>query len=321
MSHDEGKRLVFVAGPPRSGTTLVQNILDSHSQVVGAPEFPHIRRLVDIRNDLHNDIDQGSIDTFHTKGDIDARFAELIESLLLPFADSSNCKLVSEKTPKNVIAFPDLLALFRHARFLLVIRDPRAVVASLLRVRTRMLESGIRPTGPAANFGSALRHTQRYLAAGFRAQATDPARVMCVPYETLVTNPRTITKGICDHLGLEWEEALMTPSRFSHVGETAITEASGNVWYTHSEFNTDPDPHRVDKWRASLSGPQQARICEAFAHERQLAKFGYDLSLYPLSWSDRLQGRLQEGASLTVFRALSTRLGTRAKSAVRRHIA
>lgn len=87
MSGARGSSLIFVTGPPRSGTTLVQNMLDSHPRIVGAPEFRHIHHLVGVRNRLHDDIDQDSTDALSTKAWIDARFGGLSEVFLFPFAD------------------------------------------------------------------------------------------------------------------------------------------------------------------------------------------------------------------------------------------
>lgn len=321
MSGARGSSLIFVTGPPRSGTTLVQNMLDSHPRIVGAPEFRHIHHLVGVRNRLHDDIDQGSLDDFFTKAAVDARFSELIESLLLPLAHRFGCEFVSEKTPRNVLVSSDLLDLFPGARFVLVVRDPRAVVASLLRVRERMLSRGITPTGPAATFGAAIGHTREYLAAGFNAKEKDPDRVLDVCYENIVTDPTAETKRICEHVGVAWDEALITPSRFRHGGETAITDASGNVWYTREEFNHDPDPHRVNDWQWSLTGAQKARISRAFSDDRHLALLGYDLSADSLGWFDRARGKLRERGWATGSRFARTRPGGRVKRVVRKGLA
>lgn len=320
MSDTRGSRLIFVAGPPRSGTTLVQNMLDSHPRIVGAPEFRHVQHLVETRNRLHRDIDQGSIAEFSTKHEIDARVGELIEALLLPLGERFGCEFISEKTPRNVLVFPELLDLFPAARFIFVVRDPRAVVASLLRVRERMLKRGIRPTGPTATLAAAIAHTREYLTAGFHARAKDSERVLNVRYEDLVADPMVETKRICEHLALDWDEALITPSRFQHLGATAITDASGNVWYTREEFNQDPDPHRANAWWQSLNGAQKARICRAFCDDRDLSLLGYDLSVDSLGRFDRARGMLRDKTWAAGSRFAHTRLGNRAKAVVRRGV-
>ena len=57
-----GKRFVFIGGSPRSGTTLVQNILDSHPVICGGPEFHHLPDIMNLRKALRDSIAKGWID-------------------------------------------------------------------------------------------------------------------------------------------------------------------------------------------------------------------------------------------------------------------
>ena len=50
MNSDGGSRFIFVGGAPRSGTTLVQNMLDSHPDILGGPEFIHIPDIINLRH-------------------------------------------------------------------------------------------------------------------------------------------------------------------------------------------------------------------------------------------------------------------------------
>ena len=119
----EGERFIFVGGAPRSGTTLVQNMLDSHPEIVGGPEFLHLYEIVRLRNSMAESIRKGWITEFCALETMEQAVAELIARLLLPLADRQGAALLSEKSPPNVLVFAELLELFPQARN----------VASLLR--------------------------------------------------------------------------------------------------------------------------------------------------------------------------------------------
>lgn len=309
-SHSRGRNLLFVAGAPRSGTTLLQNMLDSHTHIVGAPEFRHVRHLVETRNRLHADIDAGAISAFCAKPSVDAWFSALIEDLLLPLMrESAGVSLVSEKTPQNVLVFSELLELFPAARLVHVVRDPRAVIASLLQVGRRIREQGRRPKAAAANLVGAIAEVRACLDAGFQAAEEAPGRVFTVRYEDLVAEPEAETQRLCEHLGLDWDPAMLTPSRFDHVAETAVTDASGNVWYTRETFSEDPDPVRTQKWRVQLTRRQQARISAAFADCEALACLRYDLKVGPLARLHQIREAVRKRVRGALRMGIRTQVG------------
>ncbi len=140
---NKGKRLVFVGGAPRSGTTLVQNMLDSHPLIFGGPEFLHIPDLLELRKKFHYSISVDYISVFCSKDEVDRFLVSWVESLFLPLADKENCDLYSEKTPENVLVFSEMIEIFSQSHFIQVIRDPRAIVSSMQQVKRRAVQKGI----------------------------------------------------------------------------------------------------------------------------------------------------------------------------------
>src|SRR5204863_9372309 len=138
MSPHLGERLIFVGGPPRSGTTLVQKVLCAHPDVAGAGEFDFIPTIVGVRDKMRASVRSGRISEHTSEDAVDAAFGELVERLLLPLADRRGRQFLVEKTPHNVLVFSDLASLLPRARFVLVVRDPRDIVASMLDVGDRM---------------------------------------------------------------------------------------------------------------------------------------------------------------------------------------
>ena len=88
-----GSRLIIVGGAARSGTTLLQNMLDSHPDICGAPEFHHLPDLVRLRKRIHQNISKNWIDLICSYDEVDKAIASLAEELLLPLANKHNQKI------------------------------------------------------------------------------------------------------------------------------------------------------------------------------------------------------------------------------------
>lgn len=286
-----GDRFIFVGGAHRSGTTLVQNMLDSHPAIFGGPEFLRLPEIIRLRHSLRKSIDEGLIDVFCTYKDVDDAIAALIERLLLPIADQHQSMFLSEKSPHNVHVFPELLSVFPSAKAINVVRDPRAVVASLLRVRQRAKDLGDRPPNRAASLRRSIATTEMAMRSGLEASHVQPERTMTIVYEELVLNPEAVTRKICEFLEIDWYPAMTRPSELSHLGETPITRTG--VWYDVESFSRDPEPTEIDKWRTDLSGLQVAVIERAF--DSLVREFGY-------KWESNRASLLNKVASIMIIK-------------------
>ena len=191
----QGERLIFVGGAPRSGTTLVQNMLDCHREIYGGPEFLHIPDIVRVRSLLHASISRRWIDLICSYEQVDHLTAAWIEAFLLPLADAHGARFLSEKTPMNVLVFPQLIELFPKARLIFVVRDPRAIVSSLLEVGARARAKRLEPPFFTKNLWAAISYTRDCMEKGFTAVEAAPERVYTVVYERLVSGPAEGDKG------------------------------------------------------------------------------------------------------------------------------
>ena len=216
-SSGQGERLIFVGGAPRSGTTLVQNMLDCHEEIYGGPEFLHIPDIVHVRSKLHASIARRWIDLICSYEQVDKMTAAWIEDFLLPLADAQRARFLSEKTPENVLVFPQLIELFPKARFIFVVRDPRAVVSSLLEVGARARTKGRKPPFFTKNLAAAVAYTWDCIEKGFKAVEAAPERVYMVVYERLVREPQEVTKALCDFLQIAWEPSMLRPASKKHA--------------------------------------------------------------------------------------------------------
>lgn len=274
MAGEQRGRLVFVGGCPRSGTTLVQNMLDSHPMVAGGPEFDHVPDLIAVRNLLRVALRNGRISAFRPA--IDPAFAELIERLLLPYAAGRQCAILSEKTPANVLHFRDLLEVLPDCRCIFVLRDPRAVVASMFEVGRRARAARRVTPDYTRSLLRALDVVADHNEAGF--SVLDNERVALVRYESLVDDPDTETKWLAQFLDIPWDPAMTRPANTLHAGAEHVDD----VWYTESMYQRNPDAAGLEQWRRTLNRRQQVAVEAYFASDARLsARGGYDLPPRP----------------------------------------
>ena len=308
--HRRGSAFIFVGGAARSGTTMLQNMLDAHPAICGAPEFHHLPEIGELRRKLHASIDCEEIDLFCSHDDVDQYFSRLIEELLLPLKEKHDRAYLSEKTPENVLVFSDLIELFPAAHFICIVRDPRAVIASMLQVGRRGRGTNWVKQDFTRSVLAAITYVKKCLKAAMDAKQKAPDRVAIVSYERLVHFPEVETQGLCSFLGLTWSKQMLHPASIKHLGEKSTT--ARNIWYDSVSYNRDPQTTGVDKWKTELSVLQQAMIVTAFRDDACLASFGYDLSIKgPLGRSLSLGARLVQAAR----RAAQTRRSAAAASA------
>lgn len=303
--------LVFVGGCPRSGTTLLQNILDSHPDIAGGPEFDHLGRIAELRNFLKAGQDNGRLVAYDLE--VDTAVSNFVGELLEPYRQRRGAKLLSEKTPQNALSVDTLLDIFPAARALLVVRDPRAVVASMLAVGERADGRGEATPAFTHSLFQAIDTIAQYNDAILTAGDRD--RCQLVRYESLVADTETEARKLCGFLGVDWASEMLRPASVEHDGEKVLDD----VWYTQEMYRADPDPSRVDSWHEGL-GPLRRRLVEsAFRTDPLLTgSLRYDLG------QPTLLQRLthMDGWLLTVVRRLAHlgRLFRRARSSLVRTV-
>lgn len=251
---------IFVAGCGRSGTTLLAALLASHRRVVAPPEAPFLAEgLVAARRaDGGYDLDELArgigeswryrlwelpVEMPEKLAGGCSRPAELMAGLATAFAGSvgeAGADRWVDHTPANIGYAPSLLTEFETARMVHIVRDPRAVVASVLPL----------DWGPVSAREGA-RWWLSWIGLGLAAELAFPERVLRVSYESLVTDPEGTLRDLLPFLGLELETGMLGSSE---ARVPAYTREQ------HALVGRPPDPSRIDAWRSSLPAAQIATI-------------------------------------------------------------
>ena len=273
----------FVVGANRSGTTLLRLLLNAHSRLAVPEEVEFLHGSVAPlavrdwrRPGLTPDAYAAVVDAFLARArealvplDLEALRADVLDGpadLRRPYrlaldawARHHGKARWGEKTPGNLFYADVLLDMFPGARFVHVVRDPRAGVAS-------MLGASFFPDDVVLN-ALARRHHHRAGAVGLERHVPAERR-MTVRYEDLVEAPEATLRVLCAFLGEPFEPAML---RF-HEGAAAFMKPSAVAG--HNAAATGPvTAGRVEAWRDRL-GPSDVAVVERVC-AGEMAAFGY----------------------------------------------
>jgi hypothetical protein len=207
-------------------------------------------------------------------------FASIAEE----YAAKMNKERWGEKTPKHELYIDVLFDWFADARLLFMIRDPRAVSASLL----------------SKDWGGTYvnAHAERWRKSSIRAERwSRDGRVLIVQYEGLLREPENTLRGVCEFLGEEYCPEMIDRPNVSKYVLYPQREAARTTVPVVRPLN----PEGIDKWRSRLSARQVSVIEHIAGGEMQ--RRGYELAGEPLGPLDRCRLAVEKiQAPLQAFR-------------------
>jgi len=218
--------IVFVAGAPRSGTTLFRLILDNHPGVVNPGEFDFLFELVSDDGQLPEVREYAEWLSSHRiflshnlKVDLNLGYFDLVRSFVRQKAQPNCILALSVHRGHHKIPF-----FFPEAKYIHLLRDPRDVAVSTI------------PMGWAGNvyFGvDGWIETERSW--DRLALKTEKYRTLEIKYEDLVLTPRETLRNVCNFLNIDFDTAMLDyPRRSTYV---PIYESSVKRWKATVEPN------------------------------------------------------------------------------------
>ncbi|TGV79801.1 sulfotransferase family protein [Mesorhizobium sp. M00.F.Ca.ET.149.01.1.1] len=193
---------IFVVGMPRSGTTLVEQIIASHPQVYGAGELSILKTAVgkQFPMSMPGGFPSGILDM------PDKAFAEAGQAYLDTLHDRyPGFRHVTDKMPGNFMLVGFLHMMLSKARIVHCARDAAATCLSIFKVHFR---------GDSHRYGYDLGEL-----ADFHNLYTDimahwhkvlPGVVHDVRYEDFVADQEGQTRALMAHLGLPWDDKVLS---------------------------------------------------------------------------------------------------------------
>ena len=254
---------VFVVGMPRSGTTLIEQIMASHPDVFGAGELTTLYNTVaGFRNERGGGLRYPDTLAQLSPRDLQALGARYVADIA-PLAPQA-ARIVN-KMPSNFL-FAGLIHLaLPNARIVHAVRDPLDTCMSCF---SKLFVGGQPHTYELAELGRYYRHYQD-LMTHWRA-VLPPGRILDVRYEDVVADLEGAARRIIAHCGLDWDARCLDfhstarPVRTASAAQVrsrsmaARSAAAGPMRRSCSRSSTR-SPARREPARAFCSRPTSRR--------------------------------------------------------------
>ena len=218
---------IFIVGMPRSGTTLVEQIISSHSLVTGAGELSYATQF-------------GAA--------IATGFSEANDAALLDFRHKYLAKLknvsgrnfiVTDKMPQNFRYIGLLCAAFPEAKIVHVQRNPAAVCWA--NYKQYFASKNI---GYCYAIDDVIGYHKLYRNLMDFWTTTLSNRIYNLDYERLTVNQESETRQLIDYLGLDWDGKCLSPQKNTRSVATAsnlqvrkkVYQGSSEQWKEYKPF-------------------------------------------------------------------------------------
>ena len=266
---------IFIGGVPRSGTTLLRVMLDTHPRIFCGTEL----RVIPALTTLWCSVEVSAQPLLESAYAVDAErlrhiFADLVLSFLKPSWEASGKARVAEKTPFNILVFPELRRLFPDAALVHVIRDVRDVVASRLeRDRATASDASANDSSVdtvalarvrAEEWVSAMAVRRRMLLNSKLSPAYFELR-----YEDLVCSPHTALNGLFTFLGERYDPAILDYHRLDR-------NVDGSEEWSADGVRRPLFTSSCGRWRKCLSAGELGSILQVAGPAMQ--ELGYHAS-------------------------------------------
>ena len=213
---------VFVLGMPRSGTTLVEQIIAGHSEIFGAGELGVIPNVIQGLNRWQRHVGSGR-EFPDCIDDVDAYVCQGIANNVLKElqAYAPEAKHIVDKLPHNFENIGLIKFLFPHARIISVRRDPRDIALSNYFTDYQAKHGGMGFAYDMTHIGEQLADHNLLM---HHWNQVFPNQILEINYEEVVEDLEGAARKMLDYIGVEWQPEVL---KFNEL-ERSVKTAS--VW-------------------------------------------------------------------------------------------
>jgi hypothetical protein len=261
VSGDASWSPIFIVGMPRSGTTLLEQVLASHSKVFGAGELEAFKELIGAcaskqrippaYPDLMDSLSPDGI----------AELGQLYAERVRPMAP--DVERIVDKMPLNFVFVGLIHLALPSARIIHIRRDPLDTCVSCFS----LLFTGSQPFAyDLAELGRYYRGYETVMEHWHRV--LPPGVMMDVQYEALVHDLEGVSRAVLRHCDLEWEDACRDFYDTKRAIRTASLMQVREPLYRSSVGGWRRYAKHLKPLAEALRGDVPARVAEAMAEAK-----------------------------------------------------
>jgi tetratricopeptide (TPR) repeat protein len=222
---------VFIIGEPRSGTTLLDRMLEAHPAVASAGELRFFGFAVRQATG-YNEPRQFSAELLRAAATADTTaigeaYIDLVSALRV------NSAHIVDKLPSNYLYLPLILAALPNARVIHLRRQP---LDACLAIYKQLFADAYLYS---YDLGELARHYRRYRELMRTWKEQFGQRFIEIDYEALVSEPEETLRSVLQYVGLSWNEACLA----------YFERQSGTTTASAHQVREAPHQRSVDHWR------------------------------------------------------------------------
>ncbi|HRZ42514.1 MAG TPA: sulfotransferase [Bacteroidales bacterium] len=254
-----GENLIFLISQPRAGSTLTQKILGSHSMIHTQSE-PWV-----MLHPLHSLKPDGLVAEYDAqlaaKGLQDfiqalpggqeqygQRLSEMYAGFYTDIAKAAGKRYFLDKTPRYYLIIPELIQCFPDAKFIILWRNPLAVLGSIINTWTKQDWYRL------SEFKYDLLRAPELMLQGKELLGD---RAFHIQYEHMLTNPEVTFQDTCRFLEIPFEPSMIDYGNYGH--NTWLYGDKGTV-----NEKSRPDQYHAGLWQTTLNDPQYWRLMHEY---------------------------------------------------------
>jgi len=284
-------QMVFILGKERSGTSLLQNMLNAHPTIVAPseskfavlfyPKFGHIKkwseqdvlRFADalyteplFAHVWHPDKKKLIDELLAVKDNADYGLMCKVAYLQMK-NDKINVQLISDKNPHYVLFTDTLLKIFPAAKFIHIVREPRDNIYS--HITSFKGKNTIFTAYQWLGFNSIVEENKRKM----------PQAYFTVIYEDLVNNTESVMRNLCDFLKIEYNPEMKENKPLSSISNEFVkTEMAERAAAINDQLTKPLTSDNIGKWKNGMSAYNR-KVTEIVTADFARKLYNYDVEI------------------------------------------